>query len=325
MIGEDDFVAARHDDWDELAALLERKSALHKLPPADISRAVALYRVLCADLMRAEAARYGRELGTFLDALAARAHNALYAAPPYHWHAAVALVTRDFPRTFRRRARFLLTAALLFFVPFGLGLAGGARSPEFAARVLSEQTLSQMEASYAKGFDEGRESNVATNMAGFYVWNNIGIAFRCFATGILAGLGSLFFLLYNGLTIGTVFGAMFRAGHSGNILTFCCGHSPFELTAIVIAGAAGLQMGFALVDTGGRTRLGSLRAQAGEIAQLVLGAALMLAVAALIEGYWSPSAMAPPIKWAVATVNVLAVGAYFGFVGRPHRSRREPA
>lgn len=325
MIGEDDFVAARQPDWAELAKLLDRKNALHKLPPADISRTAALYRALCSDLMRAEAAHYGRELATFLDALAARAHNALYAAPPYHWRAALLLVTRDFPRTLRRRARFLLAAALLFIVPFALGLVGGARSPQFAAQVLSDKTLSEMESSYSKGFNEGRDSSADTNMAGFYVWNNVGIAFRCFATGILAGLGSIFFLLYNGLTIGTVFGAMIRAGHAGNILTFCCGHSPFELTAIVIAGAAGLQMGFALVDTGGRTRLGSLRAQAGEVAQLVLGAALMLGIAALIEGYWSPSSVAPPIKWAVAAINALAVTAYFVLMGRPRRSRREPA
>ena len=325
MIGEDDFVAARHGDWDELTRLLDRKKALHKLPPADISRAAALYRALCSDLMRAEAAHYGRELGTFLDALAARAHNALYAAPPYHWQAALLLVTRDFPRTLRRRARFLLAAALLFLVPLGLGLAGGARSPQFAARVLSDKMLSEMESSYSKGFNDGRDSSADTNMAGFYVWNNIGIAFRCFATGILAGLGSIFFLLYNGLTIGTVLGAMIRAGHAGNILTFCCGHSPFELTAIVISGAAGLQMGFALVDTNGRTRLGSLRAQAGEVAQLVLGAALMLAIAALIEGYWSPSSVAPPIKWTAAAINALAVTAYFVLMGRPPRSRREPA
>jgi uncharacterized membrane protein SpoIIM required for sporulation len=319
-MAEDDFVAARRGDWDALALLLGRKRALHRLRPSEIARAAALYRALCADLMRAEAARYGRELTTFLDALAARAHNALYAAPPYRWHMAVALVTRDFPRTLRRRARFLVVAALLFLVPAAIGAIGGARSPEFAAQVLSEQTLVEMENAYAKGFDSGRDAGSDTNMAGFYVWNNVGIAFRCFATGILFGLGSLFFLLYNGLTIGTVFGAVARAGHARNILTFCAGHAPLELTAIVIAGAAGLQMGFALIDTGGRTRLGSLRAQGREIAQLVIGAALMLGIAALVEGFWSPSSAPAPVKWAVAGVNAIAVTAYFVLVGR-----REPA
>ena len=75
----------------------------------------------------------------------------------------------------------------------------------------------------------------ATNGSGFYVYNNVGIAFRCFATGILFGLGSLFFLIYNGITIGTVLGHVIAAGHGHNILTFVCTHGTFELTAIGIA------------------------------------------------------------------------------------------
>jgi uncharacterized membrane protein SpoIIM required for sporulation len=75
-------------------------------------------------------------------------------------------------------------------------------------------------------------------------------------------------------------------------------------------------MGFALVDTGGRTRLGSLRAQGREIANLVIGAALMLAVAAVVEGFWSPSSIAAPVKWVVAGVNAVLVTLYFVLAGR---------
>ncbi len=73
-------------------------------------------------------------------------------------------------------------------------------------------------------------------MTGFYVYNNIGIAFRCFATGVLFGLGSVFFLVYNGLMIGAVAGLVTAAGHGKNLLTFTCTHGAFELTAIVISG-----------------------------------------------------------------------------------------
>jgi uncharacterized membrane protein SpoIIM required for sporulation len=320
MMTEDDFVAARRADWDALEVLLIRRPRLHRLEPSEIARAAGLYRALCSDLVRAESARYGRELTTFLDQLAARAHNALYAAPPYRWQAAVHLVLHDFPATLRKRARFLLVSALLFLVPGIIGVVGALRSPAFSAQVMSEQQMVEMEKAYSKGFEGGRDSDTNSTMAGFYVWNNVGIAFRCFATGILFGLGSIFFLLFNGLAIGTTFGAVAHAGYARNILTFCCGHAPFELTAIVISGAAGLQMGFALIDTGGRTRLGSLRAQAREIANLVIGAALMLGVAACIEGFWSPSSIAAPVKWTVAAVNAVLVTAYFLFVGR-----REPS
>jgi uncharacterized membrane protein SpoIIM required for sporulation len=315
-MNQDEFVQARRGEWNELDGVLAGERPLHRLAPPSIARVAALYRSVCSDLMRARSAGYGAELVAYLDGLAARAHNALYAAPPYRVGAAWDLLARDFPRALRRRARFLAASAALFVLPFLVGFVGSIGSRHFAAQVLPESMIEQMEESYSKGFDEGRDAGSNSLMAGFYVNNNVGIAFRCFATGILFGLGSVFFLVYNGLVMGTVMGAVVGAGYGRNILTFVCGHSPFELTAIVIAGAAGLQMGYALVATGGLTRWGSLRAQAGEIARLVLGAAAMLLVAAAIEGFWSPSAAPPRVKWVVAGVLATTVALYLGLAGR---------
>jgi uncharacterized membrane protein SpoIIM required for sporulation len=176
---------------------------------------------------------------------------------------------------------------------------------------------------YSEGFDKGRATGVDTGMAGFYVYNNIGIAFRCFATGIFYGAGSIFFLVYNGLMIGTVTGFVSQAGFGHNILTFMCGHGPFELTAIIIAGAAGLRMGYALIETEGRTREGSLRAAAPDVARLIVGAAVMLFFAALIEGFWSPSAAPPVVKWFFSgTVSLLVIG-FLVLGGRGYTTEHE--
>jgi uncharacterized membrane protein SpoIIM required for sporulation len=174
---------------------------------------------------------------------------------------------------------------------------------------------------YSEGFDVGRDEAVDTMMFGHYVHNNIGIAFRCFATGILLGIGSIYFLIYNGLMIGTTLGYVAAAGYGQNILTFICGHGVFELTAIVVSGGAGLQMGWALVETRGRTRLGSLRAQGHDLVALVAGAAVMLAIAAVLEGYWSPSSIPPPVKWAAAGVFAVLLFAFLLFAGREREER----
>jgi uncharacterized membrane protein SpoIIM required for sporulation len=328
---QDAFVAERRGDWGELDGLLAQDRQLHRLAGPGISRMAALYRAVCADLMRARAAGYGADLVAYLDGLAARAHNTLYAPPPYRLSAVWQLFARDFPRTLRRRARFLAFSAALFVFPAGVGFVGAYSSRAFAAQVLPEGQLAGMEEMYSKGFD-GRDAGTNSAMAGFYVWNNVGIAFRCFATGVLFGLGSVFFLLYNGLLIGTVLGWVCHVGYGRNILTFVCGHSAFELTAIVIAGAAGLQMGYALVDTRGLTRWGSLRAQGREIAELILGAAGMLVVAAGVEGFWSPSALPAPVKWAVSGVLITLVTLYLSLAGRhdprplrPSRRRAQKA
>jgi uncharacterized membrane protein SpoIIM required for sporulation len=316
MMTQDEFIAARQGEWDELEGLLTRNKALRRLPPRSISRAIALYRSVCADLMRAQAGGYGPELLARLDGLAARGHNALYSAPPYRFGALWDLVRADFPRTLRRHGRFFALAVVLFLAPGVLGFVGAYHSRAFAIGVVSADVAEQMEKGYAEGFSKGRSKGEDMTMAGFYVWNNVGIAFRCFATGILFGLGSAFFLVYNGLTIGAVAGLVTAAGHGKNLLVFTSGHGAFELTAIVISGAAGMVMGYALVDARGLTRFGSLRAKAKDVAVLVMGAALMLLVAAMLEGFWSPSSVPERIKLAAAGTFYVLVALYLALAGR---------
>jgi uncharacterized membrane protein SpoIIM required for sporulation len=312
---QDQFIAERRASWNELDALLMADRELHKLAPSSISRAAALYRSVCADLMHARGAGYTNDLTTHLDAIAARAHNALYGARPWRIAGAWQLVAREFPRTLRKRWRFFALAAAAFGLPLLAGLLAALESTELAERILPPQQLAAMAQMYAEGF-EGRAEGTDATMAGFYVHNNVGIAFRCFATGILLGLGSLFFLVYNGLVIGATTGHVIVSGGGSNILTFMCGHGVFELTAIVISGGAGLQMGYALVETHGRTRLGSLRSQSHELAQLILGAALMLLIAAGLEGFWSPSGVAPVIKWIAAGVFAVLLASWLALGGR---------
>lgn len=315
MRSQDEIVAARNADWRELETLVSRAEALHHLDGPSISRAAALYRALSGDLVLCRA-RCTPDLVAYLDNLAGRAHSALYGAEPFRLPAFGALLTRDFPRALRKNASFFALSTALFLIPCAIGIVLALFVPDAASQILPRSMLDGMADMYSKGFDEGRGEGADSAMAGFYVRNNVGIAFRCFATGIFFGLGSVFYLIYNGLNIGMVTGWVTAAGFGRNIGTFMCGHGPFELTAIVVAGAAGLRMGHSLVVTQGRTRLGSLRESAPDIVHLVVGAAVMLLLAAAIEGFWSPSAASPPVKWAVATLFSLLVTAYFLFAGR---------
>src|SRR3954451_24908489 len=254
---QDEFVAARQRDWDELDRLLSEGGGFRRLPPVSIARAAALYRAVSSDLMRAESAGYSPDVIALLDGLAARAHNTLYSAPPYRLRAIWELVAADFPRTLRRYGRFFAFALALFLLPGVVGFVGALRSRAFALQILPAESVEQMEDAYAEGFNKGREGSTNTFMTGFYVWNNIGNAFRCFATGVLFGLGSVFFLVYNGLTIGAVAGLVTAAGHGKNLLTFTCTHGAFALIPIVISATAKMMLTVVLVATRGRPRFGS--------------------------------------------------------------------
>jgi uncharacterized membrane protein SpoIIM required for sporulation len=272
--------------------------------------------------MRARAQAFGADVTGYLDALVSRGHSALYGPRPYSIQRAVRLIAEEFPRTLRKNVWYFVAALLLFGVPLLAGYLLALGSEQFAFDVMPREALQQSEESFSKTLGEGRDVGVNSSMAGFYVQNNVGIAFRCFATGILFGAGSIFFLFYNGLAIGTTVGFVVRNGAGANMLTFMCGHAPFELTAIVIAGAAGLMLGSALVAPGGMTRWGALREASVPVGNLVLGAAAFLLVAAMIEGFWSPTGIPAPIKWGFSAVGTTFVVLFLAFGGRPGRKAR---
>ena len=191
--------------------------------------------------------------------------------------------------------------------------------PDFALYFASPEQLSQYEEMYkpdnARLGQRDSDSNVM--MFAFYIWHNVKIGIQTFATGLAFGLGSIFYLLFNGLIIGAIAGYLTSAGLGGTFWPFVAGHSSMELTAIVLSGAAGLKLGSALVAPGNRTRKAALVEAARPAIRIMYGAALMFMLAAFIEGFWSPlKTFAPSIKYATGLLLWVAVISYFSFGGR---------
>lgn len=313
----EEIVRARREDWSRLESLLANGGARrNKLDASELSELSALYRAACGDTARVRAT--GADEGTvaYLDAMLARAHNRLYSAPPPRRRAFLELILRDFPRTLREQRKFFYWSSFAFYVPFFFGLIAAAVLPTFGPAVMGPHQIEMFRRMYSESPETARSFGEGSMSVSYYVQHNTSISFQVFANGIFAGLGSAFMLVYQGLVLGTVFGFLIGDSKGHNILTFTCGHSAWELTAIVVAGAAGLRMGWALVATNGATRFGSLRAAGPEIARLIGGAALMLSVAAFIEGLWSPSPIPAPAKWAFAVGQVIIVTAYLTLAGR---------
>lgn len=308
---------ARAAEWHRLERLLDgRNDEGRPLQPVDLLELARLYRAAAADAARARTVGADDTTLAYLDRLLARAHNLLYRAPAGRADAVWHFLHADLPRAVRRNLQLFAASHVAFYAPFLFGLVTALALPAFAPALLGQDAVDSYRAMYAATPDEGRTVGSGTLSVSYYIQHNTSIAFEVFACGIFAGLGTVFMLVYQGLVIGTVFGLLLGDAKGGHLLTFTCGHSAWELTAIVLAGTAGLKMGLALVDTGGRTRLGSLRAARADIATLVLGAAVMLAIAATIEGLWSPSPLPAPVKWAFAVLQVVIVAGYFSRAGR---------
>jgi uncharacterized membrane protein SpoIIM required for sporulation len=210
----------------------------------------------------------------------------------------------------------MILAFLLFFVPFFGGLFATLHDVGFAVRIVPEGQLRPLAEAYKQGFSEARGVGTDALMAGFYVNNNVGIALRCFATGLAFGLGSAFYLVENGLATGAIMGYVVKHGAGDSILTFIVGHGSLELGAIVLAGGAGLALGWSIVAPGERTRVASLQAAARSVVFVVFGAAVMLFMAAAVEGFWSGSPVPSIVKRVVGGVMFGIVLSYILLAGR---------
>lgn len=308
--------AAGRPSWTRLEELLSKTGRFkRRLPPDELAEMARLYRSACADAARLRST--GAEEGSvaYLDQLLAQAHNLLYRAPPARVSVPHFLL-QVFPSTLRANHVAFWIASLAFVVPLLFGAAVAAWVPDFPGAFLGEGQREMMRHMYSRMPEEARTAGEGSQAVSFYVRHNTTIAFQCFALGIFFGVGSLFVLVFNGLAIGTIFGLLMSDGKGVALWTFVSGHGAWELTAIVIAGAAGLRMGWSLVESGGRSRSRSLRETGPEVVRLVLGAAVMLAVAAAIEGLWSPSMVPAPVKWSFGILQCVVVGGWLTLCGR---------
>ena len=262
------------------------------------------YRRLCQQLALARRRGYSPQLVEQLQQLMQRGHNLLYRTPAPRWQRVVEFLFADFPSTVRSQAGAMWVACALFVVPLVGIFVLLQYKPELIHMLLDPRQVAQMEKMYDPAADHlGRDSGTDWAMFGHYIMNNISIGLRTFASGLLAGIGTILVLLFNGVTIGAVAGHLQQIGSGDPFWRFVVGHAPFELTAIVIAGGAGLQLGLRLLAPGRKRRIDAL-IEGGVIgARLCLGVAFMLLVAAFIEAFWSSIAWVP--MWGKLSVSAV--------------------
>lgn len=321
-MNQDSFERRHAADWARFEAWLSqsrRDSAGRAAPAAEIPH---LYRRLCHHLALARSRRYGPALVERLHNLVLQGHQQLYSARAGGWSRVAYFLGAGFPALVRAEWRLFWIATALFYGPALFMFVGALIAPDLVLTVLDQDQLADIELMYHPGADvlgRARGSDTDVAMFGYYIRNNIGIAFQTFAGGILYGLGTLFFLIFNGVFLGAVFGHLTRLGYIETFYGFVAGHSALELTAIVLAGVAGLKLGLALLKPGRRTRPQALKAAAAVAVRIVYGAGIMLLAAALVEAFWSSGRVFPvEVKYAVGIAGWLLVAAYFLFAGRRH-------
>jgi uncharacterized membrane protein SpoIIM required for sporulation len=317
------FEALYEAEWRELEELLDQvlqRTAKKPTQPLRGERLAALHRRACEQLALARARSYPAYLLDRLERLTSDAHQVIYQQRELGAAALWRVATRDFPRAVRAAAGYIWIATALMVVPtLVLGVLV-YHEPNLILSVVDAETAAQFEQMYSRSSDAiGRTRDAGGDwvMFGFYIRNNVGVAFQCFASGLAAGLGTIFFLAYNGALFGAIAGFLTDRGLSETFFSFVATHAAFELTAIVLSGAAGLKLGHSLLAPRRRTRRQSLVHAARECVVIIYGVTALLIVAAAVEAFWSSAQwVAPTVKYAVAAVCWVVVLGYLALQGR---------
>jgi uncharacterized membrane protein SpoIIM required for sporulation len=316
------FVQERGGRWQELEKLVDsagRRS--RRLGSDDVLRLGSLYRAAAADLALARRRYPGDPAVLRLEELVGRARHLVYAAPSRRLSALRFLAT-DYWRLVAERPVALAVSALLLFGPAALAAGWAFDDPGAAGGLLPEEYRSVGEPR-TRGTDLGLGPAEEAGLSAEIFTNNVRVSLLAFAGGITGGLMTAAILLFNGVLLGAVLGLAWGAGNGRSLVELVAAHGVLELSCIVVAGAAGLRMGWAIVEPGRLPRLESLRREARRAVAIALGTAPWLVLAGLVEGFLTPSGLG---LWNAVWIGVALGAAYWALVAwRGFRARGAPA
>ena len=306
MFNLDQFVSDRSPTWFELDRLVEQAgNRPSRLGANGVRRFGECYRATAADLALARRRFPGDPIVARLELLVHRSRQGVYNSPSSRT-GVVEFFANGYWRRIRERKVFLVISFLCLVVPTLLGGYWAWRDPGPASGLVptSYQSVTQPR---TPGQGLGLTVDQESAMASRIFTNNIGVTFYAFSGGLLLGLGTLYVLLQNGIMLGVVGGLAIGAGNGRSFFELVTAHGVLELSCIVVAGAAGLRLGWAIIDPGNRTRGEALREEARAAIEIILGTMPWLVVAGLVEGFLTPSGTGLTVVTAVG----LSLGAIF--------------
>jgi len=313
------FVANRRARWERLHTLLGRsRSARSSLTLDELDEMARLYRRTTSDLAIARRDFPSDGATRYVNELVARAYAQIYREPPSPRAAIARFFRYDLPHEYRSAWPFLVSAAALLGVPLLVTLAVILLNPDSAEVMVPARTLTLIK-SGRHWFDIPEDQRPV--MATFIMTNNIKVSFLALAGGMTAGLLTCWVLVTNGLSFGAISGALAAYGLGESLLWWISGHGFLELSVIVISGACGLMLGKAILWPGLQARRDALSLAGIRSIRLLLGSLPFMAVAGVIEGFFSPLTLHWMWKLALGLSTAVLMYSYFLLLGREGRQR----
>jgi uncharacterized membrane protein SpoIIM required for sporulation len=284
------FSSERQADWDRLESLIGKaRGRPERLNADEILDLGRLYRAAIADLSRLRASHPAHPTTHSVASLVARARPLVYRSEPRRLRP-IRFVTTDFWRICTERPVFLWVAAAFLLGSAALGWIWAALDTSAAVGMVPGEFSGALDPE--GGTDMGANLAMQTEFSAYLITHNVTVAILAFAVGVFFGVGTVVVLVQNGILLGVIAGALVVGGDGGFFVELAAAHGVLELSCIIVAAAAGLRLGWALVNPGTQTRRGSLVAAARPAVLMTIGVVPWLGVAGIIEAFVSRRGLA---------------------------------
>lgn len=295
------WIAKRRPHWDRLAALLSQsdQSGLKQLTRTELQEMALLYRQVAADLSVLRQDPTARTYTGYVNQLLARAHHIIYSGRKTNVFTLFRFLKDEYPAIFQRHIQYVAASLLISLACGLLGVVLTSARPEFMRHFVGPRMIATMERHQM--WTESIVS-VAPKETSRIMTNNLTVSFQTFAGGISFGVITLYSLFVNGMLLGVIGAACHHYGMSVALWSFVAVHGSLELPSIIIAGAAGLRLGHAMLFPGGYRWKDSVAKGGIEATRLVSGIIPLLVIAGCLEGFFSPSHAPVWLKFTVGAV-----------------------
>ena len=294
---------------------LLRGSSLKDLSKTEVRELGELYRRAATDLAIARAESRDPKLLNYLNSLVIRAHGKIYRAEGEGVGIIRRFFVHELPRTFRANWRYMAVSGAVFFIFAIFGFIATANDTDFTHFVGLSGVTEQIASNnyWWKSLNDANQVG-----ASFILSNNILVSFRAFAMGALLGIGAFYDIAFFGAHVGSVFGACFKLNppFAAELGSFVVGHGVIEISTVFFCGGAGMMIGYSIINPGDLTRAQALKKKGVEAIKIVIGSAVFLVVAGLIEGFISPSSLPALVKVAVGVLSGIVMYGYLALAGR---------
>lgn len=305
---ENQFIQKHTSSWSELKNLTDLldKKGLSKLNSRQIRKFLYLFRKTSHHLSYSKTHFPNSDIPHYLNSLVGRAHNHIYAVKKGSISDILKYFSMGFPKQIKKLRMYILTAFSIFLIGFIVSLIMVTVNPENASYFLPKDIIenTNWEMNNHDNWDYPLMSSVI-------MVNNISVSFKALVFGITLGIGTIYVLFYNGAILGGLTGLVYHFGNPFTYWSLILPHGIIELTAIFISGGAGLIIARSILIPKEYSRKHSIVKGAKEAVYLVFGIGLMLVIAGIIEGFFTPLTISPNLKLIFSLLTAVGVFTYF--------------